>query len=74
MAAADAGQNGEVRWTFVFSHKPVWQDAMGDPTSQGWTAIEEALLAGDRHYTVFVGHEHNYAKFNGLRLWTAQTA
>jgi serine/threonine-protein phosphatase CPPED1 len=56
-------QNRDVRWTFVFFHKPVWQEAMGDPTFQGWTPIEEALLAGDRRYTVFVGHEHNYAKF-----------
>ena len=36
---------------------------MGDPVAQGWTAIEDALAAGDRRYTVFVGHEHNYAKF-----------
>ncbi len=56
-------KNRDVRWTFVFFHKPVWQEAMGDPMSQGWTPIEEALLAGDRRYTVFVGHEHNYAKF-----------
>jgi hypothetical protein len=56
-------QNADVRWTFVFFHKPVWREAMGDPVAQGWTAIEDALAAGDRHYTVFVGHEHNYAKF-----------
>jgi hypothetical protein len=56
-------KNRDARWTFVFFHKPVWQEPMGDPASQGWTPIEEALLAGDRRYTVFVGHEHNYAKF-----------
>jgi len=56
-------QNADVRWTFVFFHKPVWREAMGDPVAQGWTAVEDALAAGDRHYTVFVGHEHNYAKF-----------
>jgi len=56
-------QNTNVRWTFVFFHKPVWQEAMGDPMAQGWTPIEDALTAGDRKYTVFVGHEHNYAKF-----------
>jgi serine/threonine-protein phosphatase CPPED1 len=56
-------QNADARWTFVFFHKPVWREAMGDPASQGWTAIEDALAAGDRHYTVFVGHEHEYAKF-----------
>jgi len=57
------GQNRDVRWTFVFFHKPVWQEGMGDPASQGWTPIEEALQEGNRQYTVFVGHEHNYAKF-----------
>ena len=56
-------QNREVRWTFVFFHKPVWREGMGDPQSQGWAPIEEALLEGNRPYTVFVGHEHNYAKF-----------
>ena len=56
-------QNREVRWTFVFFHKPVWREGMGDPQSQGWTPIEEALLEGNRPYSVFVGHEHNYAKF-----------
>jgi serine/threonine-protein phosphatase CPPED1 len=56
-------RNRDVRWTFVFFHKPVWWLEGGDPTALGWTAIEEALKASDRHYTVFVGHEHNYAKF-----------
>jgi hypothetical protein len=56
-------QNADVRWTFVFFHKPVWREAMGDPVAQGWTPIEDALAANDRPYTVFVGHEHNYAKF-----------
>jgi 3',5'-cyclic AMP phosphodiesterase CpdA len=56
-------KNADVRWTFVFFHKPVWREAMGDPVAQGWTPIEDALAAGDRRYTVFVGHEHNYAKF-----------
>lgn len=56
-------QNSDVRWTFVFFHKPVWREAMGDPVAQGWAPIEDALAANDRKYTVFVGHEHNYAKF-----------
>ena len=43
----------EVRWTFVFLHKPAWLEA-GD----GFNAIE-ALLAG-RRYTVFAGHGHVY--------------
>jgi hypothetical protein len=56
-------KNTDARWTFIFFHKPVWREGMGDPGAQGWTAIEDALAAGDRRYTVFVGHEHNYAKF-----------
>jgi hypothetical protein len=68
-------QNQNARWTFVFFHKPVWREAMGDPAAQGWSPIEEALQAGDRHYTVFVGHEHNYAKFvrNGREYFMLAT-
>lgn len=43
----------DVRWTFVFMHKPAWLDA-GDE----FNAIED-LLAG-RRYTVFAGHGHVY--------------
>lgn len=43
----------EVRWTFVFMHKPAWLGA-GDE----FNAIED-LLAG-RRYTVFAGHGHVY--------------
>ncbi len=55
--------NPDVRWTFVFFHKPVWWLTGADPVAQGWTPIEDALQVGGRPYTVFVGHEHNYAKF-----------
>lgn len=67
--------NNDVRWTFVFFHKPVWQEAMGDPVALGWAPIEEALQANDRPYTVFVGHEHNYAKFvrNGREYFMLAT-
>ena len=43
--------------------------------AQGWTAIEEALQANDRRYTVFVGHKHNYAKFvrNGREYFMLAT-
>ena len=47
-------QHRDVRWTFVFMHKPAWE--MDSP---GFVRIER-LLAG-RAYTVFGGHEHNYA-------------
>jgi hypothetical protein len=48
------GQHEDVRWTFVFMHKPAW-------TSEGETAFAaiEAALA-DRPYTVFSGHRHVY--------------
>lgn len=44
----------EVRWTFLFLHKPVWnaQD------EENFRAIEAALSS--RNYTVFNGHNHDY--------------
>ena len=52
----------DVRWTFVFMHKPAWLSVEGDEAEQtGWNAIERAL--GDRKYTVFAGHLHNYVRF-----------
>jgi hypothetical protein len=49
-----------VRWTFVFFHKPAWTYTDDDPLATGWAGIEDAL--GNRKYTVFAGHRHNYAK------------
>lgn len=46
-------QHRDVRWTFVFMHKPAWE--MDSP---GFAQIEQLLA--DRNYTVFGGHEHNY--------------
>jgi hypothetical protein len=46
--------HSDVRWTFIFMHKPAW-------TKEGETrfaAIEAAL--GDRPYTVFSGHQQVY--------------
>jgi hypothetical protein len=45
----------DVRWTFLFLHKPAWnrQD------QSGFLAIEDAL--SDRPYTVFFGHRHVYS-------------
>ncbi|MGE5193566.1 MAG: metallophosphoesterase family protein [Deltaproteobacteria bacterium] len=54
-------RNQDVRWTFVFMHKPAWTFANDDPEQTGWNAIERAL--GDRKFTVFAGHVHNYARF-----------
>ena len=53
--------NPDVRWTFLFLHKPLWQ-------GEGSTAfgrIEAAL--GDRPYAVFAGHTHNYEHFESGR-------
>ncbi len=53
--------NPEVRWTFLFMHKPVWQRE----NEGGLGRIEKAL--GNRPFTVFNGHEHayNYTISNG---------
>ena len=57
--------NKEVRWTFVFWHKPVWLYAESDnPMHQqlvpksGWPEIEQLLE--NRKHTVFAGHIHRY--------------
>lgn len=47
--------NPDVRWTFVFMHKPVWQRE----DEWGLGRIEAAL--GEQPYTVFNGHEHRYS-------------
>lgn len=54
-------RNQDVRWTFVLMHKPAWTYPNDDHTKSGWAAIEQAL--GERPYTVFAGHKHNYARF-----------
>jgi 3',5'-cyclic AMP phosphodiesterase CpdA len=53
------GESQGVRWTFVFLHRPLWDQE--NATENGWTDVEQ-LLAG-RRYTVFAGHEHRYQKF-----------
>jgi predicted phosphodiesterase len=45
------------RWTFLFMHKPVWQGSGSDALRR----IEAAL--GDRPFTAFAGHSHNYRRF-----------
>ncbi len=47
-------ENEDVRWTFLFLHKPAWEK---DGEEQ-FLAIENALTNGP--YTVFNGHEHIY--------------
>ena len=50
-------ENTDVRWTFVFMHKPFWY--YDDPS--GWAKIEETLV--NRPHTVLAGHHHRYVKF-----------
>ena len=45
----------DVRWTFLFLHKPIWNRQDQD----GFLAIEDALAG--RPYTVFFGHRHDYS-------------
>jgi hypothetical protein len=53
-------RNADVRWTFVFLHKPVWM--YPDEIAQtGWLEIERSL--SDRNYTVFAGHIHRYGRY-----------
>jgi 3',5'-cyclic AMP phosphodiesterase CpdA len=47
--------NPQVRWTFLFMHKPVWRNE--DATE--FQSIEAAL--SDRPYTVINGHLHSYS-------------
>lgn len=49
----------QVRWTFVFLHKPLW--TARDLEKNGWAAVEQALAG--RNYTVFCGHVHRYQLF-----------
>lgn len=54
-------ENSDVRWTFVFFHKPAWTFRDVDHDAAGWNAIEASLQG--RPYTVFAGHRHVYAKY-----------
>lgn len=46
--------NPDVKWTFLFMHKPTWLREDG----KGMDRIEAALQG--RNYTVFNGHEHTF--------------
>ncbi len=47
--------NPDVRWTFLFMHKPVWRNE----NATEFQAIEAAL--SDRPFTVINGHLHSYS-------------
>ncbi|NCU04680.1 MAG: hypothetical protein GXC73_11905 [Chitinophagaceae bacterium] len=48
--------NADVRWTFLFMHRPVWQGK--EDRQEGYEKIEAMLK--DRKYTLFSGHHHTY--------------
>ncbi|MEM9986708.1 MAG: sugar-binding protein, partial [Bacteroidota bacterium] len=50
-------QHRDVKWTLVFLHQPLWDQA--DPGE--WPEVEKALA--DRPHTVFAGHRHRYVKY-----------
>ena len=50
--------NQDVRWIFVFMHRPVWQ--YEDGKMDGYAGIESALEG--KNYTLFSGHHHTYLK------------
>lgn len=47
-------EHSNVRWTFVFMHRPLWLE----DNDQGYNRIGDALEGRD--YTLFSGHRHNY--------------
>jgi len=61
---SDLAGHADARYTFVFMHKPMWSDLCYE---RDWPSIEAAL--GERHYSVFAGHEHNlqFERRNGRR-------
>lgn len=63
--------NKDVRWTFVFLHKPIW--TAKDHEKNGWAAVERTL-AGRKH-NVFCGHVHRYQIFerNGTQYYQLAT-
>jgi hypothetical protein len=56
--------NGDVTWTLLFMHTPLWDRFEGregqDRNIAPWKQVE-AVLA-DRRYTAFAGHHHRYIK------------
>ena len=53
-------KNKDVRWTFVFMHKPLFA-AKNPDFQKSWAPIEKRLA--DRPHSVFAGHWHRYGKW-----------
>lgn len=76
--AGDLEKNKDARWTLVFIHKPLWNDAdraiaAGNPDGTNWNKVEQLL--GSRPHTVFSGHVHYYAQYdrNGMKYYHLAT-
>jgi len=63
-------KNADVRWTFVFLHKPMWIEESG---KKAWEQVEGFLQ--NRPCTVFGGHQHTYRKTerNGQKYFLLAT-
>ncbi len=62
--------NADVRWTFVFFHRPLWLEK----NQNGFEQVADALRG--RSYTVFTGHLHHYisAKRRGMEHYVLATS
>lgn len=58
-AARVLAENEDVRWTFMFFHRPAWLENKG-AGSPGWGEMK--ALFSDRPHTIFTGHYHGYGK------------
>lgn len=74
----DLEKNKDARWTLVFMHKPLWNEAeraiaAGNGDSTNWKKVEEML--GERPHTVFSGHVHYYAQYDrrGMKYYHLAT-
>lgn len=67
---ADLAAAAEARHTFIFFHKPMWDD----PRFQDdWAEIESAM--GDRKFTAVAGHEHYHSTlFKNGNAYVIQSA
>ena len=74
----DLETHSSARWTFLFMHKPLWAYsdravAAGNADRTNWERVDKML--GDRPYTAFAGHHHNYMQFDrrGRKLYQLAT-
>ncbi len=64
-------ENQDVKWTLVFMHQPLW---LQRAENLKWPNVEKLL--SNRQHTVFVGHRHNYVRYernNGNYFMLATT-